>query len=127
MPQPLAKHSKQIVGNTGLYHVCFRLSQLGWNVMPTARNAKGIDVVAYDGTGRNFVGVQVKSLSKRAVVSVGTSDKSILGDFWLVVVGVASTPKTYIIPSRDIRKLMHRTEKDRKSAYWIEPRDFEKS
>lgn len=39
----------QIVGNAGLYYVCYRLSLLGWNVMPTARNARGIDVVAYSG------------------------------------------------------------------------------
>jgi len=30
--------SKQIVGNTGLYYVCYELSKRGWNVMPTARN-----------------------------------------------------------------------------------------
>jgi hypothetical protein len=30
----------QITGNVGLYYCCYRLSQLGWNVMPTARNAR---------------------------------------------------------------------------------------
>jgi hypothetical protein len=31
----------QIIGNAGLYYWCYRLSLLGWNVMPTARNARG--------------------------------------------------------------------------------------
>lgn len=40
------KLSPQIVGNVGMYYVCFKLSELGLNVMPTARNARGIDIVA---------------------------------------------------------------------------------
>jgi len=35
------------VGNVGLYYVCSRLSCLGWNVMPTARNARGVDSLIY--------------------------------------------------------------------------------
>jgi hypothetical protein len=37
----------QAVGNVGLYYVCYRLSCLGWNVMPTARNARGVDILIY--------------------------------------------------------------------------------
>ena len=28
-----------------MYYACYHLSKLGWNVMPTARNAKGIDII----------------------------------------------------------------------------------
>lgn len=41
-----------IVGNTGLYYACYRLSALGWNVMPTARNTRGIDVVCFSVDGK---------------------------------------------------------------------------
>lgn len=41
------KINQQIVGNKGLYYCYYQLSLLGWNVMPTARNARGIDIVAY--------------------------------------------------------------------------------
>jgi hypothetical protein len=34
--------NNQVVGNVGLFYVCYRLSRLGWNVMPTARNARGV-------------------------------------------------------------------------------------
>ena len=33
---------KLLTGNVGLYYCCYRLSQLGWNVMPTARNARSL-------------------------------------------------------------------------------------
>jgi len=40
------KQESQIVGNTGLFYACYRLSTMGWNVMPTARNARGIEIFA---------------------------------------------------------------------------------
>ena len=42
------KKDNQITGNVGLYYVCYRLSIMGWNAMPTARNARGIDIIAYN-------------------------------------------------------------------------------
>jgi hypothetical protein len=53
----------QLVGNVGLYRVCAELSSQGYNVMPTARNAKGVDVIGYDDQGRAFT-LQVKTLTK---------------------------------------------------------------
>lgn len=76
-----AKLNSQIIGNIGLYYTCYRLSRMGWNVMPTARNARGIDIVAYNRDGSRFIGVQVKSLSKRFPVPLGTSLDKIIGDF----------------------------------------------
>jgi len=38
------KLDPQITGNIGLYYTCYHLSMLGWNVMPTARNARGVDM-----------------------------------------------------------------------------------
>lgn len=55
----------QLTGNVGLYYCCYRLSLMGWNVMPTARNARGVDIIAYSRDASRFVGVQVKALSKR--------------------------------------------------------------
>jgi len=80
----MAKLESQIVGNIGLYYVCYRLSQLGWNVMPTARNARGIDLVAYDLDGSSYKGIQVKSLSKRAPVPLGPNLDKVIGDYWVI-------------------------------------------
>jgi hypothetical protein len=38
----------QVVGNIGIYYAAYRLSQQGWNVMPTARTARGVDLLVYD-------------------------------------------------------------------------------
>ena len=50
------------MGNTGMFYACYCLSRLGWNVMPTTRNARGIDIVAYSPDGRHFLALQVKAL-----------------------------------------------------------------
>ena len=69
------KLDTQIVRNVGLYFVCYRLSLLGWNVMPTARNARGIDIVAYSTDERRYLELQVKSLSKLTPVPLGLRQK----------------------------------------------------
>ena len=38
--QYMPKLEAQIVGNIGLYYVSYRQSQLGWNVMLTARTGR---------------------------------------------------------------------------------------
>ena len=53
----------QIVGNLGLYWCCYKLSLLGWNAMPTARNARGVDIIAYSSDASRFKGIQVKDRS----------------------------------------------------------------
>ncbi|HZW57961.1 MAG TPA: hypothetical protein VFF30_16850 [Nitrososphaerales archaeon] len=40
--------NRQVTGNVGMYWVAYKLSSIGWNFMPTSRNAKGIDIVIYD-------------------------------------------------------------------------------
>ncbi len=56
----------QVVGNVGMYFAAYRLSQMGWNVMPTSRNARGIDLLAYDAIADRKLGIQVKALSKES-------------------------------------------------------------
>ena len=76
MPKDTQKKSTQITANIGLYYVCYQLSRRGWNVMPTARNARGIDIVAYTGSGKGFIGIQVKTLSGRLAASIMSSSLS---------------------------------------------------
>jgi len=115
----------QIVGNVGLYFACYNLSLHGWNVMPTARNARGIDVVAYNGDASKFLGIQVKSLSKRSAVPVGTSMDKIMGEFWIIVTRIATTPVAYILSRQEVLDKTHKAEKDGRASYWIEPGQYE--
>lgn len=116
-----------IIGNAGLYYCSYRLSLLGWNAMPTSRNAKGIDVLAYNTKASKIIGIQVKSLSKRAPVPLGKSIENVIGDFWVIVNNLAENPRFYILLPEEIKSLAHRGEKDSRISYWLQPREYEKS
>jgi hypothetical protein len=73
-----AQPNRQVVGNIGMYFAAYQLSLRGWNVMPTSRNARGIDLLAYDSDAKNYQGIQIKALSGTGAVPLGKSlDKSI--------------------------------------------------
>ncbi len=117
--------NSQIVGNVGLYYTCYHLSLLGWNVMPTARNARGVDVIAYDEDAKRFIAVQVKTLSKRNPVPLGTSLNKVMGDYWIIINRAISQPSAFILLPSEVRKLAHRGEKDGRVSYWLQPKDYD--
>ena len=119
------KRSPQIVGNIGLYYVCFKLSELGWNVMPTSRNARGIDVICFSMDGTCMLTIQVKSLSKRSPVPLGTGLDKIMGDFWIIVNSLdTGKPLTYILLPHEVRAMARRVEKEAKVSYWLVPKKY---
>ena len=81
----------QIVGNIGMYYAAYRLSQQGWNVMPTARNARGVDLLVYDVRAHIYKGIQVKALSKRIPVPLGNTLDRLMGDWWIIVTNAGTT------------------------------------
>ena len=104
---PEKKTDKQIVGNVGMFYVCYQLSLLGWNVMPTSRNAKGIDIIAYSPDGKEYLGVQVKTLSKPVHVPLGKEKEKIMGDYWIIVVlpdeqSPSRNPTMYILTRNEV-------------------------
>lgn len=126
MANGTARLDPQLTGNVGLYYCCYRLSLLGWNVMPTARNARGVDIIAYSRDASRFVGVQVKALSKRNPVPLGSSLDKIMGDFWVIVNKVATpTPSAFILLPSEVRERAHRSEKDGRVSYWLQPGAYE--
>jgi hypothetical protein len=86
----------------GLY-CCYKLSGLGWNVMPTARNARGVDIIAYNADASHFIGIQVKTLSKRNPVPLGSSLDKCMGDFW-VIGGVSLRVRAHAIGGEGARR-----------------------
>lgn len=119
------KKNSQITGNVGLYFVCYHLSRMGWNAMPTSRNAKGIDILAYNGDCTRTISVQVKTLSKKAPVPLGTSIDKLLGDYWIIVNDVENSPCVYVMKPNEIHDRAHRGEKDGKVSYWLQPKTYE--
>ncbi|WP_420465821.1 hypothetical protein [Panacagrimonas sp.] len=117
----------QIVGNLGLYWCCYKLSLLGWNAMPTARNARGVDIIAYSSDASRFKGIQVKALSKRNPVPLGKDLEKCMGDFWVIINKVASeSPSAFILTPDEVKSSAHRGEKDGKVSYWLQPSSYEK-
>lgn len=124
------KFETHVTSNIGLYYACYKLSCMGWNVMPTARNARGIDIIAYNKSGTKFIGVQVKALSKRNPVPLGKSVDKLMGDFWIIVndVGVKDVqakPNAFIMSPDEVRKSAHRGVKNGKVSYWLQPKSYD--
>lgn len=119
------KSHPQLTGNVGLYYCCYQLSLRGWNVMPTARNARGVDIIAYSEDASRMRGIQVKALSKRNPVPLGTSLDKCMGDFWIIVHRVTTAPTAFIMTPDEVRRLAHRGEKDARVSYWLQPASYD--
>jgi len=89
--------------------------------MPTARNARGVDIVAYNRDCSRMISVQVKTLSKRTPVPLGTTLDKVMGHFWVIVNNVLADPQTYIMLPDEVRHLAHRGEKDGRVSFWLQP------
>jgi len=128
MPIIEQRLASQVVGNIGLYLVCYRLSRLGWNVMPTARNARGIDLLAYTADALCVRTIQVKSLSRRNAVPLGGSLDSLLAQFVVVCRYVTrDDPECFVMTTREVRERAVRNEKDGKEMYWLGPTAYEET
>jgi hypothetical protein len=112
----------QITGNVGLYFACYQLSKLGLNVMPTSRNAKGSDVIAYTSDQSQFVTFQVKAMTKLNNISLGKSKENLDSNWWLIVVDAYSeNPTTYVMRPEEVAA----TAKLYQKVYWAQSKGFD--
>lgn len=92
--------------------------------MPTARNARGVDIIAYSQDARRKVALQVKALSKHNPVPLGASLDKVMGDFWIVVCGLANSPSVFVLEPDEVRKLAHCGQKNGIVSYWLQPKSY---
>jgi len=118
-----AQPNRQVVGNIGMYFAAYQLSLRGWNVMPTSRNARGIDLPAYDSDADQHLGIQIKALSGTGAVPLGKSLVNLLGDWWIVISSVATTPECYVLMPAEVRRLAVR-DKNGDQAYWLPRKQY---
>ncbi len=118
------KKDTQVTGNIGLYWTCFHLSRMGWNAMPTSRNARGVDIIAYNRDCSRMIAIQVKTLSKRNPVPLGKSLDKVMGHFWVIVNNVVTQPQTYVLLPQEVIELAHRGEKEGRVSYWLQPSSY---
>jgi hypothetical protein len=67
----------------------------------------------------------VKALSKRNPVPLGTSLDKIMGDFWVIVNKVATSPSAFILLPSEVRASAHRGEKEGRVSFWLQPTDYD--
>jgi hypothetical protein len=118
--------TQQVTGNAGMYFVAYRLSQLDWNVMPTSRNARGVDLLIYDADAQVKKAIQVKALSKRNNVPLGKSKDNLMGDFWIIVIDVATKPFCFILTPEEVQQYARRFEKEGKTSFFLQAGQYDK-
>ena len=115
-------NNKQITANIGLFHVCTKLSEMTLNVMPTARNAVGIDIVAYNVACTKMASVQVKTVTgKNQQFIVGRNTDIILADFW-VFVRYDEQERSFscsIMTKNEAKNTRHKVEDDKGYYYYL--------
>ena len=121
-----SRPAKQLVGNIGLYYICYELSKRGWNVLPTSRNARGIDIVIYSQNAAKKHTIQIKSLSKRAPVPLGSRENGMTGDFLIICRNVFKNPEIFVATKASIESEVHKGKKDGRISFWLQPKDYEK-
>jgi hypothetical protein len=101
------KLPQRLVRDAGVFYVCHRLSQMGWNARPSIRYAKGPNVAIDSEDGERAWRVKVRSFSKRAPVPLG-KDPAIDAD-WVVCTRVRTdSPECYVMTSAELSGLTHR-------------------
>ena len=117
----------QVTGNIGMYYAAYRLSRLGWNVMPTARNARGVDLLIYSDDAKTTRTIQVKALSRRSPVPLGKSVDHLMADYWVILINIATdNPTSFIMTPGEVRDASHRGEKDGRVSHWLQPNQYDK-
>lgn len=104
----MSKHNTHNTGNIGLYFACYQLAKLGWNVMPTARNARGVDILASDAAGKAIT-VQVKTLSARNPVNI-TRTETLKANHLAVVLNARvegdAQPECYVLTAKAAKAII---------------------
>src|SRR5436305_6836433 len=98
---------------------------MGWNVMSTARYAKGADILIYSQDAARTRTIQVKTLSKGSPVPLSNKLDYLFADFVVVCRHVIQeTPECFVMTPEEIRKLVFRGEKNDKVSFWLQPKDY---
>ena len=127
----ISERSSQVTGNVGLYYVCYQLAKRGWNVMPTSRNARGVDIIIYNHDASKRHTIQVKSLTKKgaAVPLGGSLDSLQMNDYIIICSSVyTAQPEVFIVKPIEItnKMLKKRINEKGKISYWFSSSEYEK-
>jgi hypothetical protein len=117
--------NNQIVSDAGMYYVSYRLSLHGWNVMPTARNARGIDLVIYSQDCATTHTIQVKSLASLLPVPLGKRGARFLAESVIICAEVVNEqPRCFILTRAEAEGYAQKNSSGRKISYWLPRKNY---
>jgi hypothetical protein len=93
--------------------------------MPPSRNARGIDIIMYGRDGIKKHTVQVKSLTKRSPVPIGSNLESLFADYLIICRNVFDNPEMFVTAPKDVYKKIHKGQAEGRISYWLQPKDYE--
>ena len=101
-------YRNQITGKLGLYHVCYKLSKLGWEVIPISENTTANRIRCNNEDSSKTISIQVRSRrTQDYAISISNPNK-IFGDFWIIALNTSldlskcHTPECYILSATEI-------------------------
>jgi hypothetical protein len=95
--------------------------------MPTARNAKGIDVVIYSHDAQRKYTIQIKSLSGLTNVPLGNNLNKLFGDFFIICRNLAGEkPECFILDPEKVKMLAFKGRTTFKSGrnFWLQTKNY---
>jgi hypothetical protein len=97
-------NANQLTGNIALYHAAWQLSRLGWNVMPTIRNAKGSDLILTKPDESEVRFVQVKGVKGKGNIFLKPNLDDLQSDWWVIVSHAETAdPVGYILRLAEVK------------------------
>lgn len=114
------RRNTQITGMRGVYSVAAELSARGYIVSVTSREAKAVDLMISDQSGRTQFGIQVKAITQSDFWGVGDKPIPTSPSYFFVFVRFFDDrlpPETeyYIVPSEDAEEIRLSTQLKRKT------------
>lgn len=122
--------SSQTTGNAAMHYAAWELSRRGWNVMPTARNAKGSDLFCANDDESIIFGVQSKGLSKRSPVGLGGSLDNLRSHWWIITIDAKTeNPTCFILSLAEVKELCFHSDPAKSKAgamsHWLQPNAYD--
>mgnify|MGYP004705623301 CR=1 FL=1 len=118
------KNRNQLTGNAGVNYISWKLSTMGWHVMPTVRNARGSDMFVVSPDESKTYGNQSNALSKRGDIPLGKDLEKLQSDWWIFTVNANSPePICYVLTLPEVRALARQDKNG--GAWWLPAKAYD--
>ena len=123
--------SSQATGNAALHYVAWQLSRKGWNVMLTARNAKGSDLYCANDDESMIFGVQSKGLSKRSPVGLGANLDNLRSKWWIITIHAKQdNPVCFVMTLEEVKKMAFESDPKKSKvgavSHWLPQKAYDR-